>query len=59
MKPDLSEIGKIVRDMTPKNGTPGYNAAAAEIVKQGIDDKQKARYNYEPMLTKPSPKKTL
>ncbi len=32
---------------------PNYNAAAAEIVKQGIVDKTNARMGYETVLTKP------
>ncbi len=59
MKPNLPEIGKIVRDMMPNKQTPGYNAAAAEIVKQGISDKMIAKYNYQPQLGKVSDKKTL
>jgi hypothetical protein len=59
IKPDLSEIGKIVRDMTTDyKAAPNYNAAAAEIVKQGTEDKLRARYNYEPILTKSTPKLT-
>ena len=54
MKPNITEIGKIVREMT-KNVTsaPNYNAAAAEIVKQGIVDKTNARMGYETVLTRP------
>ncbi len=63
-KPDLSEIGKIVREMTTDITTsPGYNAAAAEIVRQGVVDKKNARLGYEPILTRPlikvNPPKTL
>ena len=54
MKPNISEIGKIVKDMTKDvTSAPNYNAAAAEIVKQGIIDKTKARMGYETVLTKP------
>lgn len=54
MKPNISEIGKIVKDMTKDvTSAPNYNAAAAEIVKQGIVDKTKARMGYETILTKP------
>jgi len=64
IKPNLPEIGKIVREMTTDYTTsPGYNAAAAEIVKQGVIDKKNARLGYEPVLTKPlikvNPPKTL
>ena len=64
MKPNISEIGKIVKDMTKDvTSAPNYNAAAAEIVKQGIVDKTKARMGYETVLTKPlgrvTPPKTL
>ncbi len=54
MKPNISEIGKIVKDMTKDvTSAPNYNAAAAEIVKQGIVDKTNARMGYETVLTKP------
>ena len=54
MKPNISEIGKIVKDMTKDvTSAPNYNAAAAEIVKQGIVDKTTARMGYETILTKP------
>lgn len=64
IKPNLPEIGKIVRDMTTDYKTaPNYNQAAADIVKQGIVDKTNARYAYEPILTRPlqkiTPPKTL
>lgn len=63
-KPNLSEIGKIVREMTTDSTqAPGYNAAAAEIVKQGVIDKAQARLGYQTVLTRPldriSPPKTL
>lgn len=63
-KPNLPEIGKIVRSMTTDYTTaPNYNAAAADIVKQGVIDKQNAQYNYQTVLTKPLgrivPPKTL
>ena len=54
MKPNISEIGKIVKDMTKDvTSAPNYNAAAAEIVKQGIVDKTNARMGYQTVLTKP------
>ena len=54
MKPNISEIGKIVKDMTKDvTSAPNYNAAAAEIVKQGIVDKTNARMGYQTILTKP------
>ena len=54
IKPNLSEIGKIVKDMTTDYTTaPNYNAAAAAIVKQGVIDKTNARNGYEPILTRP------
>ena len=60
-KPNLSEIGKIVREMHKDyTSAPNYNAAAAEIVKQGAADKLAARYMYEPVLTtRPTSKKPL
>jgi len=62
--PNISEIGKIVREMTKDvTSAPNYNAAAAEIVKQGIIDKTNARLGYQTVLTKPlgriTPPKTL
>jgi hypothetical protein len=64
INPNISEIGKIVRDMTKDVTTaPNYNAAAADIVKQGIVDKTNARLGYQTVLTKPlgrvTPPKTL
>jgi hypothetical protein len=60
MKPNISEIGKIVKDMTKDvTSAPNYNAAAAEIVKQGIVDKTNARMGYETVLTKPLGRVTL
>lgn len=64
MKPNISEIGKIVKDMTKDvTSAPNYNAAAAEIVKQGIVDKTNARMGYQTILTKPlgrvTPPKTI
>lgn len=44
MKPNLSEIGKIVREMTAEPKVPAnYNAAAAKIVQQGIENKNNAK----------------
>lgn len=64
INPNISEIGKIVREMTKDvTSAPNYNAAAAEIVKQGIVDKTNARLGYQTVLTKPlgrvAPPKTL
>jgi hypothetical protein len=64
INPNISEIGKIVREMTKDvTSAPNYNAAAAEIVKQGIIDKTNARLGYQTVLTKPlgriTPPKTL
>jgi hypothetical protein len=57
MKPNLPEIGKIVRDMQAANkSAPNYNAAAAEIVQQGVIDKNNARLNYVPQLSGRQPK---
>ena len=53
-KPDLDEIGKIVREMTTDHTqNPNYNAAAAEIVRQGVVDKNNAKLGYQTVLTKP------
>jgi selenophosphate synthase len=64
INPNISEIGKIVREMTKDvTSAPNYNAAAADIVKQGIVDKNNARLGYQTVLTKPlgrvTPPKTL
>jgi hypothetical protein len=64
INPNISEIGKIVREMTKDvTSAPNYNAAAADIVKQGIVDKTNARLGYQTVLTKPlgrvTPPKTL
>jgi hypothetical protein len=40
----------MTKDVT---SAPNYNAAAAEIVKQGIVDKTNARMGYQTILTKP------
>ena len=54
IKPNLPEIGKIVREMTTDyKATPGYNQAAADIVAQGVVDKTNARLGYETILTRP------
>ena len=59
IKPNLSEIGNIVKSMTADyKAAPNYNAAAAEIVKQGADDKLRARYAYSNPPA-PAQKKTL
>lgn len=53
-KVNVNEIGNIVRGMTKDvTSAPNYNAAAAEIVKQGVVDKNNARMGYETVLTKP------
>ena len=64
INPNISEIGNIFRDMTKDvTSAPNYNAAAADIVKQGIVDKTNARLGYQTVLTKPlgrvTPPKTL
>ncbi len=60
IKPNLSEIGNIVKSMTADyKAAPNYNAAAAAIVKQGADDKLRARYEYNNLPTPPAQKKTL
>lgn len=64
IKGNVGEIDKIVKEMTADyKAAPNYNAAAAEIVKQGIEDKANAKYGYQTVLTKPlgkvTPPKTL
>ena len=42
---NLAEIGKIVREMQSNVKTnPAYNAQAAEIVRQGVEDKNNRHY---------------
>lgn len=44
MKPNLIEIGKVIREMQPNvQNTPGYNEAAAKLVQKGVRDKLDAR----------------
>jgi hypothetical protein len=47
IKGNVSEIEKIVKEMTTDyKSAPNYNAAAAEIVKQGVIDRHNAKYGY-------------
>ena len=64
MNPNIREIGNVVRQMQVMgavSNSPTFNQAAADIIKQGIEDKTNARLNYTPQLTRPitTPKKTL
>lgn len=51
MTPNIREIGNVVKQMqvvagtmrSPSSGAPQYNQAAADIVKQGIEQKQEQR----------------
>ncbi len=53
MKPNLAEIGKIVREMQPNaKNTPGYNEAAAKIVQAGVADKLAAKAEANPFKPK-------
>lgn len=53
---NTEEIGKIVRDMTTDvTKQPNYNAVAADIVRQGIVDKNNAKYE----IAYTQPKKRL
>ena len=53
MKPNLIEIGKIVREMQPNTkNTPGYNEAAAKLVQNGVRDKLSARAEANPFKPK-------
>jgi hypothetical protein len=57
MKPNIKEIGNIVRDMQQdQKNSPNYNAAAAQIVQQGIEDKQASKYGYVNQIARPLPK---
>lgn len=56
------ELGKVIRNMQPDiKSSPNYNAAAANIVQQGVIDKTNARMNYTPQLfgRTSAPKKPL
>jgi hypothetical protein len=64
MNPNIKEIGHVIKQMQVIGATsnaPTYNQAAANIVKQGIEDKNNARLSYNPQLSKPlsEPKKPL
>jgi hypothetical protein len=48
-----NELGKVIRDMQPDiTKSPNYNAAAANIVKQGIDQKHAFRAENNPFKPK-------
>ena len=57
MNPNIKEIGHVIKQMQVLNVTsnaPTFNQAAANIVKQGIDQKreekkQAAPYNHKPI----------
>ena len=64
MNPNIREIGNVIKHMQvvgASSRAPNFNQAAADIVKQGIEDKNNARLNYTPQLSKPisEPKKQL
>jgi hypothetical protein len=64
MNPNIREIGSVIKQMQVVGATsraPNFNQAAADIVKQGIQDKNDARMNYTPQLSGQSsaPKKPL
>lgn len=64
MNPNIREIGGIIKQMQVIGGAskaPNFNQAAADIVKQGIEDKNNARLNYTPQLSRQQsePKKPL
>lgn len=53
MKINQNEIGKVIRDMQPETKrTPNYNEAAANIVKQGVDQKHAFRAENNPFKPK-------
>jgi hypothetical protein len=48
-----AELGKVIRDMQPDiKKSPNYNEAAANIVKQGIDQKHAFRVENNPFKPK-------
>jgi hypothetical protein len=48
-----NELGKVIRDMQPDiTKSPNYNQAAANIVKQGIDQKHAFRAENNPFKPK-------
>jgi hypothetical protein len=64
MNPNIREIGHVIKQMQvmgAASNSPTFNQAAADIVKQGIQDKNDAKVNYTPQLSgKPqAPKKPL
>lgn len=64
MNPNIREIGGIIKQMQVMgavSNAPTFNQAAADIVKQGIQDKTTARQNYTPQLSRPlnEPKKNI
>jgi hypothetical protein len=64
MNPNIREIGNVIKQMQvigAVSNSPTYNQAAADIIKQGIEDKNAARLNYTPQLSRPitTPKKPL
>ena len=64
MNPNIREIGNVIKQMQvigAVSNSPTYNQAAADIVKQGVIDKNNARMNYTPHLfgRTPEPKKPL
>ena len=53
MNINQNELGKIIRDMQPDiKRAPNYNEAAANIVKQGIDQKHAFRVENNPFKPK-------
>ena len=57
------KVKTLGRYLSEREAAETYNAAAADIVKQGIVDKTNARLGYQTVLTKPlgrvTPPKTL
>lgn len=54
MKANIKEIEKIVKEMTVDHKqAPNYNAAAAKIVSDGVQDKIDSKYGYTPKLSGP------
>jgi hypothetical protein len=53
MNINQNELGKVIRDMQPEiKRVPNYNEAAANIVKQGIDQKHAFRAENNPFKPK-------
>jgi len=56
MNPNIKEIGHVIKQMQVLNATsnaPTFNQAAANIVKQGIEQKREEKSQITPQNRKP------